>query len=355
MPTQSPVVSIIIPLFNREVLVNETLTSLQAQTYPYWEALVIDDGSTDQSYEVVEAIAQQEERIKLLRRHREPKGAPTCRNIGIDKASGKYIIFLDSDDLMAPFCLKQRVAAMEKQSHLDFVVFNMLLFKEEINDTNLLWNTDSEESDLVRFLRADGVWSSTGPIHRKSAITQSAYWQKSHCFWEEDLPFWQDLELHIRVISQGWRYVKHLDASPDCYIRRHGGLSISQQGFETIEKQHAKIDIYQQLVKQIEGQKELQPAERTAVVSFLFNSARHLVLDYQDIAKAIEVWIYVRQKGQLSPVAFELGKHHLTYLYQSQKYQSVLYVHLAKIMAVLLPRRYKHLPTTIGQVPFAHE
>ena len=191
-------VSVIIPLYNRAQWIAETIASVQAQTYPYWEAIVVDDGSTDNSYAVVEELTRQDSRIKLIRRRRNPKGASVCRNIGLQHATSDFVIFLDSDDLLAPFCLERRIAVLKQHPDLDFVVFNMLLFAEELHDTNVLWNVDSDEDDLVRFLRADGVWSITGPIHKKDAVLAVGG-------FDETLPFWQDFEFHIRLICQGAR------------------------------------------------------------------------------------------------------------------------------------------------------
>ena len=101
-------VSIIIPSFNSETYISETIDSILNQTYPYWEAIVVDDGSSDETCSIVKRYSQNDKRIQLFLRVSTAKGASVCRNIGIEKAIGKYIIFLDSDDLLAPFCLKER-------------------------------------------------------------------------------------------------------------------------------------------------------------------------------------------------------------------------------------------------------
>src|SRR5688500_10558850 len=98
-----PIVSVVIPVYNRVTLIQETLQSIIDQIYPYWEAIIVDDGSTDGSYDLVLKIAESDRRIKAFRRDREPKGAPVCRNIGVTKSAGQFLIFLDSDDLLAPF------------------------------------------------------------------------------------------------------------------------------------------------------------------------------------------------------------------------------------------------------------
>src|SRR5690554_5694001 len=101
-------ISIIIPVFNRQKLIKETLDSVLAQIYENWECIVVDDGSTDETWEVLEQYAKKDARIKIHKRHRDPKGAPTCRNIGMELSEGEYLIFLDSDDLLAKWALQHR-------------------------------------------------------------------------------------------------------------------------------------------------------------------------------------------------------------------------------------------------------
>lgn len=101
MTDQSPLVSIIIPTFNRANLIGETLDSIVAQTYQNWECIVTDDGSTDHTDTVMAAYVAKDSRFRYFHRPADkPKGANACRNNGLDKAQGDFIIFFDSDDLM---------------------------------------------------------------------------------------------------------------------------------------------------------------------------------------------------------------------------------------------------------------
>ena len=79
------------------------------QTSPSWEWIIIDDGSTDNSWEKLLSLQAKDERIRLFQRNRAPKGACTCRNIGIDKARGDYLLFLDSDDLLSSTAIETRI------------------------------------------------------------------------------------------------------------------------------------------------------------------------------------------------------------------------------------------------------
>jgi glycosyltransferase involved in cell wall biosynthesis len=214
-------VSVIIPLFNRLSLIEETLQSVSDQTYGNWEVIVVDDGSTDGSYELVKELAESEPRIKLFQRDREPKGAPVCRNIGIAKSSGNYLIFLDSDDILAPFCLQQRTDFFRQYPNNDFLVFPILLFDHHIHDLNILWNVDSEEDDLLRFLRLDALWQTSGPIYKREALLLLNG-------FKEGLPFWQDFDLHLRALMGRLTYSKFLNVSPDIFHRRNFVDSISR-------------------------------------------------------------------------------------------------------------------------------
>ncbi|MDT0644510.1 glycosyltransferase family 2 protein [Zunongwangia sp. F363] len=111
-----PEISVIIPTFNRAHIIPETLESVLAQTFTNWECLIIDDGSTDNTDELVEKYLH-DKRFKYFKRPGQlMKGACTCRNIGINNALGNYIQFLDSDDLLAANKFEVQLKALEKKN-----------------------------------------------------------------------------------------------------------------------------------------------------------------------------------------------------------------------------------------------
>ena len=124
------VVSIIIPLYNREVLIIETLESIVAQSFEQWECIIVDDHSEDKSFEVVQAYAKEDQRIQVFKRPDHlKKGANSCRNYGFSKSKGKYIQWFDSDDLMLPQMLASKIKGF--QNEYDFVATRFSLFKKE--------------------------------------------------------------------------------------------------------------------------------------------------------------------------------------------------------------------------------
>lgn len=118
-------VSIIMPNYNSEKYVEATVKSVLAQTYEKWELLLVDDCSQDDSLEIVRAF--RDERIKILSTEKNG-GAAAARNIAIEKAQGRWIAFLDSDDLWTPDKLEKQISYMAENqiafSYSDYAVVN---------------------------------------------------------------------------------------------------------------------------------------------------------------------------------------------------------------------------------------
>ena len=264
-----PLVSIIIPAYNRETLISETLNSLAEQTYANWECIVVDDGSSDNTEAIVKSLCKKDSRFKLFKNNRT-KGAPGARNTGLGICSGEYVIFLDSDDLLENFCLENRVKYFQKYSHRDFLVFPMVFFWDYKDNIKGPWNIDKKDSDLIRFLRIDAIWSITGPIYKKQILFEMGG-------FNETLTFWQDYDLHLRLILSGKKYKKFLNGKPDSYYRQHSIDSIGSStpfvsSLETLKK---RIDFFENIVQYIQDNHIcLNKMERRALWSTVgfFNS-----------------------------------------------------------------------------------
>lgn len=114
-------VSIIIPTFNRAHFIGETLDSIISQTYQNWECIVVDDGSSDYTIELLDFYCEKDTRIKFYHRPDSlPKGANDCRNFGFLKSRGEYINWFDSDDVMLESFIESKVNSF--QSSVDFVI-----------------------------------------------------------------------------------------------------------------------------------------------------------------------------------------------------------------------------------------
>lgn len=192
-------VSIIIPSFNKALFLDSTIKSVLSQTYQDWELIIIDDGSTDDSWNILESFASNDSRIHIYNRNRNPKGANTCRNIGINQSSGKYVIFLDADDLLVPFCLESRMKAILMNPSHDFYVFPIGTFDEKVGDRNKRWLPKIGVDHLSQFLRHDLPWHTSSTIWEKQFITDLGG-------FDEDFLRLQDVEMHTRALINMPKY-----------------------------------------------------------------------------------------------------------------------------------------------------
>lgn len=108
----SPMVSVVIPVYNSAPYLKESIESVLAQNFQDYELIAVDDGSTDGSGEILDAYALQDSRIKVF--HQENQGISGARNAGMAQARGKYIAVMDSDDVCLPDRLSKQVALMQK-------------------------------------------------------------------------------------------------------------------------------------------------------------------------------------------------------------------------------------------------
>lgn len=119
-------ISIITPAYNASQYIGETIRSVQAQDYPCWEMLIVDDCSRDDTCAVVEAYAKTDSRIRLLRQTQNG-GPAQARNAAIERAEGRYIAFLDSDDIWLPEKLAHQLAFMrEHHAAVSFTRFRRI-------------------------------------------------------------------------------------------------------------------------------------------------------------------------------------------------------------------------------------
>ena len=131
---KSPLVSVIIPVYNVEKYLPQCLNSVLSQTLTDMEILCVNDGSTDSSPQILAEYQKKDRRIRIL--NQDNAGLSAARNKGLSNASGKYIYYLDSDDYLEPDALEKMAQRMETEQ-LDFVLFNAVPFTEEGTDADI--------------------------------------------------------------------------------------------------------------------------------------------------------------------------------------------------------------------------
>ena len=210
-------VAIIIPCWNSSMFIRQMLDSIICQTYSDFRVFCVDDQSEDDTIAILQEYAHKDHRIKVVCRNRLPKGAPTCRNIGFDCSEGaEYVIWFDSDDIVAPYCIEQRVLFMDHHPELDFGCFKAKTFKRdpsEIDETYLFGLEvpfADDLSGLIKGMISLGGWAL---IHRRNSLLES------HLIWDERLLSAQDFDFNVQLFQKGLRYQHAKDSKIDYFYR----------------------------------------------------------------------------------------------------------------------------------------
>jgi glycosyltransferase involved in cell wall biosynthesis len=294
---RKPLVSVVIPAHGRRELLAETLNSLFAQTLQDWEAIVVDDGGPESNIEWLRQFAGGEPRVRAFAREGDRGGANVCRNQGAAQSAGKYVVFLDSDDLLEPECLFGRTRHLEARPDLDFSVRAMRCFASEPGDTDRAWNTLTAEDDFERFLLMDGPWQTTGPTWRRSALPRVGP-------WDPDLLSLQDLDFHARAVTAGLRYDK-INAW-DCHYRLpHRRKSITS-AHRSLAQCRSHVRIADRLLAVADPVLDATPHRRGLLAGFCFLIAGRCARK-GDLPAALRLWNAVRRRGLVPGTRFLEG------------------------------------------------
>jgi glycosyltransferase involved in cell wall biosynthesis len=227
-------VSVIIPNFNREKLVGETIQNMLEQSLPPHEVIVVDDGSTDRSVEVISSFGS---RVKLIRQENQGPGA--ARNAGLAVAAGEYIQFMDSDDLASRNKLERQVAALEEnQADIAyspwvkvFIDNAFVSFEDHVLQTRPL---PESLSILEWFLSS---WS----IVLQACLFRNNLLKKIEPF-RKDLLVWEDGELLVRLFALKPQVV----FAPGCLTlyRLHNYQKLTESGTTDLRRLQDQASIY---------------------------------------------------------------------------------------------------------------
>lgn len=197
----NPKVTIIMATYNRAHFIVETLLSIQKQTFSDWECLIIDDGGTDNTKEVIADVLEQDKRFQFLKRPNEyAKGLPGCRNYGLDLAKGEYVIFFDDDDIPHPQNLELCVLELN-DFEISFCRYIRNVFFEdfhyEFDYSKEYTSFYIDQRDMEKMLKNDLQFNSCSVMWKKECF-------EKHRF-VETLMYAEEWELYSRIVSSGFR------------------------------------------------------------------------------------------------------------------------------------------------------
>lgn len=190
---KTKLVSIIIPVYNREHLVKDTLESIKNQTYKNWECIIVDDGSTDNTYIVIEDFIKNDSRFSLWKRPvLLEKGHCSCRNYGFEISNGEYVNWFDSDDIMHEDFIFEKMKQFSLKDY-DFVSCEIAEFVEDLSSSRKILN--NYEDDIL----------SNYFIGKISFYSVCAMWKKDflikhNLFFDNKLIPLEDWKLNIDVL-----------------------------------------------------------------------------------------------------------------------------------------------------------
>lgn len=237
-------ISIVVPFFNRTELLKKTIQSVLEQSINCWELILVDDGSDEDISGFLREI--KDDRIKYLKRDRLPKGAPACRNIGWQNAKSDLILFLDSDDLLAPWCIKERIEFVKNKQGYSLYIFEGLEFDNDEPEYHRLRTLHKTENPILEFLNFQSCWQTSCVVWNKNALTKIGG-------WDEKVLSWQDGEIHIRYLLNFNNFLWGYDI-PDIFIRKHNDDRISNK--KDISKTKNLYETYRKIENVLKEHKE---------------------------------------------------------------------------------------------------
>lgn len=244
-------VSIIIPSFNREDLLPETLDSVLNQTYSNWECIIVDDHSTDRTAEIGMRYSGLDGRITfLLRPNERPKGAASCRNVGLKKAKGNFIQFLDSDDLLHPEKLEKHLKYAKREVVLTGK-WGYFSGRDPMERFKYKQKSYRNFRDPLKLLSCFGKNDEFLPLH--SYLIPRGVIEKTGN-WKEDLGNNDDAEYMSRVLMNT-RRVKYVPYAMVFY-RVEGKCTLS--GFSTLENAESGIRSLRYLEQNLSGHPKIE-------------------------------------------------------------------------------------------------
>lgn len=217
-------VSVVLPLYNRENTIERAIRSILNQTYADVEVLVVDDCSSDKSVDIVTKI--DDDRVRLIRL-KENGGACKARNRGIEEAKGAYIAFQDSDDEWLPEKLKNQLEALKKdETDINFCAFNRVSKRkiEKIPDKNV--EVPKRNEEFVKKLLEENFISTQTILAKREVFKNVRF--------DENLPRFQDWDLAIRL-AMGYSISYLNESLVNVYIQNDSITKNGEKGIRALE------------------------------------------------------------------------------------------------------------------------
>lgn len=203
---QTPKVSVVVPCYNQAQYLDESLASIYSQTYTHWECFIINDGSTDSTEEIAQKWVAKDPRFNYL--SKENGGVSSARNLGIEEATGEYIVTLDADDKYEVTFMEKAVAIMQNNPEVGIVSSWGIYFSKDTNFQEF----KSTAKSTVDFLFHNGV-------HMGSSLFRKDCWVNAGKYDCDPGNGYEDWEFYLRVSALGCKV--HIIEEVLFFYRQH--------------------------------------------------------------------------------------------------------------------------------------
>lgn len=211
---QTPLISIIVPCYNQAKFLSKTLDSVLAQTYTNWECIIINDGSTDNTEAIAKHYCEKDQRFIYI--SKSNGGLSSARNVGIDLASGDYIQFLDSDDLITPEKFNTQLKQIIEQK-VDVAVSGFDLFSDDLSNCY-----DSKMSAVRPDCSIEGFlygWDINFVIAIHTLLISKIFLKKNNIRFHEDIKAKEDWVFWVEITLKNAVFFVHSEKM--AHYRRH--------------------------------------------------------------------------------------------------------------------------------------
>jgi glycosyltransferase involved in cell wall biosynthesis len=259
-------VSIITPVYNRENYLPEMIESVIAQTYTKWELLLVDDGSNDKSWNIMQSYAIADNRIKVLKRPgNRLKGANAARNYGFENSLGNFLNWFDSDDKMHPEFIERKVQGFIANAEVDIVFSKTIqtdFLEIKVYDKRLI----PSKNLLKEYILKKISWYLPDGMFKRIYL-------KDKWLFDENLLAGQDRDFYIRLLCVEMPSIKILDFYGSFYRIHSGSISeeIYRKGNNKMQFSH-----YKSLVNQVRILRKNNNLDKTLKKHYALEASKRL-------------------------------------------------------------------------------
>lgn len=255
MTAKEKLISIIIPTYNRSEYLTECLNSVLNQNYKHWECLVIDDGSTDDTEQVVKRFVNSDSRIKYFKRTRNYKpGGCGARNYGLDLSTGDYINWFDSDDVMLPEFLEYKIEILEPQ-------LNMMIASHTVVDEQLNFIKTVDLKVQKTIFKDYLLWKENFPVITHDILFKKDFLLKNSFRFNENILRGQETELFRRIFLITKQEDYKINNKPGFLYRQHAGSKTGEDKAHNKKFIKDKIELCLQGLGYVKNHREIKLTE----------------------------------------------------------------------------------------------